>query len=175
MQEHHKHNVPVRDLKIRCCSFRQDRVPSRWLADRNAIVLAALHFLSCECSGCVGRAFKPGEYAYSTDERTKQVLPGDSARIATVIRSRSHVAHPGPKRIWTCNTATKVRLDILRRACILGALPSYLDMCRTTSYSKAHLHQQCYAHAARSGRMSDIRNLLWHQPSAFFPPFWTNP
>lgn len=143
MQEHHKHNVPaVRDFKrIRCCSFRQDRVPSRWLTDRNVIVLAALHFLSCECSGCVGRVFKPGEYAYSTDERTKQVLPGDSARIETVIRSRLHVAHPGHKRIWTCDTATKVRLDILRRACILGALPSsYLDMCRTTSYSKAHLH-----------------------------------
>jgi hypothetical protein len=143
VQEHHKHNVPVvRDFKkIRCCSFRQDRIPSRWLADQNAIVLAALNFPPCECSD----AFKPSEYAYSTGERTKQVLPGDSARIVRVIRSRSHVARPGPKRTRTCDTATKARLEIPRRAWILGALPSYLDMCRTTSYGKARLRRRCCA------------------------------
>jgi hypothetical protein len=80
----------------------------------------------------------------------KSCVLGDSARIATLIRSTSHVVHS------RSNRNLDMRFEILRRAWVLGTLPSYLDICRTTSYSKAHLHQWCYAQAVMRTRTSTL-------------------
>jgi hypothetical protein len=100
------------------------------------------------------------------------VILGDSARIATVIRSKSHAARPGPKKVWTCNTATKVRLDILRRTCIPGAL-RLIRICaelqatvKLTFISGAMLMRRGVGERLTYGTYFGT-NL------AFFSPFWT--